>query len=345
MDKGGMTLDEFLAEWSNDDDCVLVHTSGSTGKPKPLRVEKKRMLASARTTCCFLGLDSSDVALLCMPLDYIAGKMVVVRSLACGMRLISVAPSSHPLSQLAEVPTFAAMVPMQVYCSMQDESERQKLMGIKNLIIGGGAIDPSLEEQLRSFPNNVWSTYGMTETLSHIALRRINDTDDSKASEYYTPFDGVDVSSLPDGRLRIYAPEICPEPLETNDIVEFDSTGRNFKVLGRADNVIDTGGIKVQIEEVEKLLHDVVPYDFAITRVADRKYGEAVAIAVAVPSDKGKEWLQKELDRLKEQVDESLHNKYYRPRYYFPVGHIPHTGTGKIARAEVEKLIDICHIH
>lgn len=245
MDKGGMTLDEFMAEWNNDDDSVLVHTSGSTGKPKPLRVEKKRMLASARTTCCFLGLDSSDVALLCMPLDYIAGKMVVVRSLACGMRLISVAPSSHPLSQLAEVPTFAAMVPMQVYCSMQDESERQKLMEIKNLIIGGGAIDPSLEEQLRFFPNNVWSTYGMTETLSHIALRRINDTDDSKASEYYTPFDGVDVSSLPDGRLRIYAPEICPEPLETNDIVEFDSTGRNFKVLGRADNVIDTGGIKI----------------------------------------------------------------------------------------------------
>ena len=185
----------------------------------------------------------------------------------------------------------------------------------------------------------------MTETLSHIALRRINDTDDSKASEYYTPFDGVDVSSLPDGRLRIYAPEICPEPLETNDIVEFDSTGRNFKVLGRADNVIDTGGIKVQIEEVEKLLHDVVPYDFAITRAADRKYGEAVAIAVALPSDKGKEWQQKELDRLKEQVDGSLHNRYYRPRYYFPVGHIPHTGTGKIARAEVEKLIDICHIH
>lgn len=345
MDKGGMTLDEFMAEWNNDDDSVLVHTSGSTGMPKPLRVEKKRMLASARTTCRFLGLDSSDVALLCMPLDYIAGKMVVVRSLACGMRLISVAPSSHPLSQLAEVPTFAAMVPMQVYCSMQDESERQKLMGIKNLIIGGGAIDQSLEEQLRSFPNNVWSTYGMTETLSHIALRRINDTDDSKASEYYTPFDGVDVSSLPDGRLRIYAPEICPEPLETNDIVEFDSTGRNFKALGRADNVIDTGGIKVQIEEVEKLLHVVVPYDFAITRVADRKYGEAVAIAVVLPSDKGKEWQQKELDRLKEQVDGSLHNRYYRPRYYFPVGHIPHTGTGKIARAEVEKLIDICHIH
>lgn len=345
MDKGGMTLDEVMAEWNNDDDSVLVHTSGSTGMPKPLRVEKKRMLASARTTCRFLGLDSSDVALLCMPLDYIAGKMVVVRSLACGMRLISVAPSSHPLSQLAEVPTFAAMVPMQVYCSMQDESERQKLMEIKNLIIGGGAIDPSLEEQLRFFPNNVWSTYGMTETLSHIALRRINDTDDSKASEYYTPFDGVDVSSLPDGRLRIYAPEICPEPLETNDIVEFDSTGRNFKVLGRADNVIDTGGIKVQIEEVEKLLHDVVPYDFAITRAADRKYGEAVAIAVVLPSDKGKEWQQKELDRLKEQVDGSLHNRYYRPRYYFPVGHIPHTGTGKIARAEVEKLIDICHIH
>lgn len=342
MDKGGMTLEEFIAEWNNDDGCVLVHTSGSTGKPKPLRVEKKRMIASAIVTCRFLGLDNTDTALLCMPLDYIAGKMVVVRSMACGMRLISVKPSSHPLKDLEEVPTFAAMVPLQVFSSMQDKVERQKLMKIRNLIIGGGAIDKALENQLRQFPNAVWSTYGMTETLSHVALRRVSGKD---ASEYYTPFDGIEVSAASDGRLRIFAPEICPELLETNDIVEFSSNGRDFKVLGRVDNVIDSGGIKIQIEQVEKTLHDVVPYDFVITKMADKKFGEAVAMVIAMPDLENGIMQNKELERLKEKINDSLDNKYYRPRSYFIVESIPRTGTGKIARKEVEKLLDICHIH
>ncbi len=342
MDKGGMTLEEFLAEWNNGDDCVLVHTSGSTGKPKPLRVEKKRMIASANVTCRFLGLDSSDTALLCMPLDYIAGKMVVVRSIVCGMKLINVTPCSHPLNGLENMPTFAAMVPMQVFSCMQNDEECQKLMKIKNLIIGGGAIDAALEKRLRQFPNAVWSTYGMTETLSHIALRRISGND---ASEYYTPFENVEVSATPDGRLRIYAPEICPELLETNDIVDFSPNGRDFKILGRTDNVIDSGGIKINAEQVENQLHDIVPYDFAITKVADEKFGEAVAMVVAMPMGEENASLKDELKKLKEKVNDSLENKYYRPRRYFVVETIPRTGTGKIARREVEMLLDICHIH
>ncbi len=342
MDKGDLTLEKFLEEWNNDDDKVLVHTSGSTGKPKPLRVEKKRMIASAKVTCSFLGLNSSDTALLCMPLDYIAGKMVVVRSLVCDMRLINVTSCSHPLKDLEEIPTFAAMVPMQVFSSMQDDEERRKLMKIKNLIIGGGAIDATLENQLMQFPNAVWSTYGMTETLSHIALRRING---NEASEYYTPFDNVEVSASQDGCLRIYAPEICPELLQTNDIVEFSPNGRDFKVLGRVDNVIDSGGIKIHAEQVEKLLHDIVPYDFAITKVADKKFGEAVAMVVAMPQGECNANLKDELEILKEKVNDSLENKYYRPKHYFVVETIPHTGTGKIARREVEMLLDICHIH
>ena len=166
-----MTLEEFIEQWNDASDVIEVHTSGSTGKPKRLLVEKRRMVNSARITCDFLGLKEGDTALLCMPLDYIAGKMVVVRSLVRGLRLIDVTPSSHPLKDISAHLDFAAMVPLQVYSSLQVPEEAELLKSIRHLIIGGGAIDESLESQLRSFPNAVWSTYGMTETLSHIALR------------------------------------------------------------------------------------------------------------------------------------------------------------------------------
>ena len=186
-----MTLSDFYSEWNDGTPFVKVRTSGSTGKPKEMHVEKKRMLASARITCDFLGLKSGDSALLCMPLDYIAGKMVVVRSIERGLRLIDVEPSSHPLRDVAEIPTFAAMVPMQVIKSLQVPEEAEKLRQIKQLIIGGGAIDSNLAEVLKTFPNNVWSTYGMTETLSHIALRRLNG---DYSSLWYTPFPSVKIS-------------------------------------------------------------------------------------------------------------------------------------------------------
>ncbi|MCI6688156.1 MAG: AMP-binding protein, partial [Prevotella sp.] len=237
-----MTLKEFIDEWNNDEPTVLVHTSGSTGKPKPLRVEKLRMAASAHITCAFLGLQRGDTALLCMPLDYIAGKMVVVRSLVCGLRLLTVEPCGHPLRGLSEAPVFAAMVPLQVYNSLQVEEERALLMQIKHLIIGGGAVSGEMAAELKHFPNAVWSTYGMTETLSHIALRRLSG---EEASDWYEPFEGVDVSLNADGCLVIDAPAVCATTLTTNDIAEIAPDGRHFRIRGRRDNVVCSGGIKL----------------------------------------------------------------------------------------------------
>ena len=184
------SLADFLAEWFSASEQMLVHTSGSTGTPKPMWVEKQRMMASACLTCSFLGLQENDTALLCMPLKYIAGKMVVVRALVYGLNLIVSPPSGHPLANLSTPPVFAAMIPMQVFNSLQNPSERALLTEIKHLIIGGGAVDAEVEKQLQAFPHAVWSTYGMTETLSHIALRRLNGP---SASEWYTPFDSVTI--------------------------------------------------------------------------------------------------------------------------------------------------------
>ena len=318
-----MSLEDFLKAWHNDSPYVQVQTSGSTGAPKPMLVEKERMLASARITCDFLGLKPGDTALLCMSLDYIAGKMMVVRALERGLRLVSVPPSGHPLATLDDdVIDFAAMVPLQVYNALQVSAEREHLMQVRQLIIGGGAIDEALAEALKVFPNAVWSTYGMTETLSHIALRRLSG---SEASDCYTPFPSVRVSLSPDGCLVIEAPAVCDGPLVTNDIAELLPDGR-FRILGRKDNVICSGGIKIQIEEVERQLRPHLQSPFLITRRPDRKFGEVCVLLTE--GDAAAASL----------VCERVLSKYHRPRLCLHVARIPLTETGKPARREAERL-------
>lgn len=324
-----MTLEDFFSEWNNDSDRVLVHTSGSTGKPKPMMVEKKRMLNSARITCDFLGLKPGDSALLCMSLDYIAGKMVVVRSIERHLHLISVSPSGHPLKDINEEITFAAMVPMQVYNTLQVPEERERLTHIRHLIIGGGAIDASLEKELQALPGNIaiWSTYGMTETLSHIALRRING---AEASEWYQPFDSVKISQTDEGCLVIDAPLVCAETLLTNDIVEIEPYIYNkveklrFRIKGRKDNVICSGGIKIQIEEVEALLKPHLEKPFMLAKKKDEKFGE---IAVLLSEDKGIKKVEATIRRLLSD------HKYWIPREFLHVDHLPLTETGKPKRS------------
>ena len=343
-----MSLEEFLEEWNSDSPYVEVKTSGSTGEPKRMLVEKQRMLASAKITCDFLGLKEGDTALLCMSLDYIAGKMMVVRAIERGLRLIDVEPSGHPLVNQGDGFTFAAMVPMQVYNSLQVPGERERLMMIKHLIIGGGAIDEAMAEELKSFPNHVWSTYGMTETLSHIALRRLNGPE---ASEWYTPFPSVSVSLNEEGCLVIDAPEVCQGRLVTNDIAEL-ATQRGqslmcsansahegqspcvpcvanvpFKILGRKDNVICSGGIKIQAEEVERMLKGHLRIPYLISKRPDKKFGEVVVMLTEGDVEEAK------------RACEAVLPKFQRPKAYIHVSEIPMTETKKPARRQAELLV------
>ncbi len=323
-----MSLDEFLAEWHNDSEFVHVQTSGSTGSPKPMMIEKRRMLASARITCDFLGLRPDDSALLCMSLDYIAGKMMVVRSLERQLRLVTVAPSGHPLSHLSPHSShfsplvFAAMVPLQVYNSLQVPEECERLREIRHLIIGGGAIDEAMAAQLKTFPHAVWSTYGMTETLSHIALRRLSGPE---ASDWYTPFPSVNLSLSVDGCLIIEAPEVCEERLVTNDIAVLSPEGR-FRILGRKDNMICSGGIKIQAEELERQLRPHLSAPFMITKRSDEKFGEVVVLLTEGDISDAR------------NVCEHILPKFHHPRIYLHVAQIPLTATGKPARKTAETI-------
>lgn len=364
-----MTIEKFLKEWNNESDKVLVHTSGSTGAPKPMWAEKCRMMNSARITCDFLGLHDGDTALLCMSLDYIAGKMMVVRAQERGLKLTTVEPCGNPFGKLldakdnisneelnnkriaqsnlevvnGEIPDggfdLVAMVPMQVYNTLRVPEEREMLMRTRHLIIGGGAIDDEMEAELRSFPNAVWSTYGMTETLSHIALRRINGAD---ASLYYEPFKSVDVSLNADGCLVINAPLVCDKPLTTNDIAEIissdsdtpdsagntGSSGCRFRILGRKDNVICSGGIKIQAEEVERLLKPYIRVPYIITKKRDSKFGEIVVLVVQSADAEG---IPVDMETILSACHRVL-PKFSQPREYLFIDSIPMTETGKLKR-------------
>lgn len=316
----------FLNEWFNDSPVITVHTSGSTGTPKELIARKDQMMQSARLTCEFLNLQAGDTALLCMNLRYIGAMMVVVRSLVAGLNLIVRPASGHPLSDISEPLKFAAMVPLQVYNTLYTPEEKEQLKQTEILIIGGGAVDEALEAEIKSLPIAVYSTYGMTETLSHIALRRLNG---STASEHYYPFPSVNLSLSPESTLVIEAPLVCDEILQTNDIARIYPDG-SFTILGRKDNVINSGGIKIQAEEVEKMLRPFIPVPFVITFVPDPRLGQAVTLLIAGQPD-----IQEIENKLR-----SILEPYYRPKHVLTTDCIPQTENGKINRAGCRALAE-----
>jgi O-succinylbenzoic acid--CoA ligase len=319
-------LEHFLNEWENDSLYIKVHTSGSTGKPKEMLVEKQRMRNSARITCDFLQLKAGDTALLCMPLDFIAGKMMVVRALERSMNLIAVTPSSHPLRDLGQSIQFAAMVPLQVFHTLEDDEETKRLKQIERLIIGGGAIDKALEEKLHTFPHAVYSTYGMTETLSHIALRRLSG---KEASDHYIPFPSVHLSLSDEQTLVIDAPLVAKEAVHTNDIATIYPDG-SFTISGRRDNIICSGGIKIQIEEVERKLRSDISSNFAITAVKDAALGEAVVLLIE----------KTDATNLTNDLFMKSLTKYERPKRILTTQHIPQTPNGKIDRTACRKIAE-----
>lgn len=322
-------LSDFQEKWISPEPTLSVHTSGSTGAPRPIEVEKVKMWASAEATLAALSLQPGNTALLAMPLRFIAAQMMVVRAMAGGLQLLPVVPSLHPYATLHEAPDFAALTPAQVFESLRVPHERSLLRRTLCLIIGGGAISPELEAELQRFPNPVWSTYGMTETLSHIALRRLNGPD---ASLLYRPLPGVEVSLSPQGTLQIDAPEICAGRVVTNDLAEITPEG-HFRILGRRDNVICSGGLKLQIEVLEEALAPL-PVPFQITHVPDARWGEAVTLLYVAAADRAEElaaFCREHLDR------------HAQPRHFLRVDALPLTETGKparqAARALAEKLL------
>ncbi len=316
----------FITDWYADDKELLVHTSGSTGTPKELRIAKEKMVNSALLTCNYFNLKKGDSILLCMPLQYIAGKMMLVRAVVAQLAVWVRPPQGRPVKELNQHIDFAAMVPLQLYNSLSFKEDRANLKAIRQVLIGGGSIDRGVEEQLASFTNGFYSSYGMTETVSHIALRKVNG---AERSEWYSPFPSVSLGQTDAGALTIDAPLVANEFLITNDVVEFNSRG-DFKVLGRLDNIINSGGVKIQVEKVEEKLRNLIDTPYVVTARPDARLGEAVTLLI--------ESQPYSTERLEQALLDAL-MPYEIPQSLFFVDKIPLTETKKISREKCKTIV------
>lgn len=310
----------FLANWFDEGDTINAQTSGSTGVPKAILLSKASMLASAKLTNQFFDLKPEDTALMCLSANYIAGKMMVVRAIAGNLNLVVIEPSSAPLFDYKI--DFAAMIPMQVESLLKSEIGILSLQKISKLIIGGSTVSSVLEEQLQQLSTKCYSTYGMTETVSHIALRSLNGT---YKSNLYEALDGVSFEQDSRDCLTIRARHLQSEPFITNDIVRLKSD-TSFEWLGRFDNVINSGGVKLFPETIEQKLSEIIPERFFISSLPDDKLGEKVVLIIESES-----YSSRKLDELDIKLSTKL-TRFEKPREFIFTPKFEETTSGKIKR-------------
>ncbi len=263
----------FILEWLDAKESISAKTSGSTGKPKAMELSKERMLHSAQLTGEYFKFKKGQTALLCLSTNFIAGKMMVVRAFLWQLNLILVNPNGHPLENLQSKIDFAAMVPLQVINCIK---EGINFALVSNLLIGGGAVDSYLEEQLQELPTNCFSSYGMTETVSHVAVKPLNG---DKKSNFYQGLGNVTFSLDERSCLQIEAPEVLAGSICTNDVANLID-GKHFIWLGRYDNVINSGGVKLFPEQIEEKLKDAISDPFFIAGVADQVLGQKLVLVI-----------------------------------------------------------------
>lgn len=317
-------LAAFLEKWWAPESTMPLHTSGSTGIPKCLHAAKAAMRASAEATCRVFDLQPGQNALLCLPLRYIAGQMMVVRALVGQLNLVVVDPSSTPLAGVETAIDFAPLVPMQVASTLAQPDGAEQLARMRTLLLGGGFVDSVLEEQLQSLPCRVFTSYGMTETLSHIALRASNGP---LRSQLYTPLPGVHISLSPAGTLQISVPYLGISQLTTNDLAELTPDGR-FRILGRVDAVINSGGIKIQAEDIERTLHGLTGLQVIALPHPHPVLGQCVALLW-----EGEAQQETTLRAACAQLP-----RYHQPQHLQRCL-LPRTESGKIARSRAAELL------
>ncbi len=347
----------FTQAWLRGDDAFEVRTSGSTGDPKPILLARRQMEASARATGAALGLAPGQVALVALPAHYIAGRMMLVRGCVLDLDMLLVEPAGDPFAALAHdaVLDFAAFVPLQMQalldvalvassdsCFPEDTARayryRHLLDGMRAILVGGAPIGAPLEAQLRQLAAPVYHTYGMTETATHVALRRVNGP---SATGRFVPLPGVVLGVDDRGCLHVRGPMTADTVVQTNDLVDLHPDG-SFAWLGRWDNIINTGGVKVQVEQVEAAVARVAADQrelglarrrFFVAGLAHERLGEEIVLLIeGAPLDPDQEsqllWaLGQELPR------------YHAPRRLLYLPAFLETTTGKIDRRRTQSTL------
>lgn len=312
---------EFLNDWFNESTYITSYTSGSTGPPRPLTIAKEAMIASAQLTVQHLQLSADMHALLCLSCRHIAGKMMVIRAMVAGMNLLVTEPSSLPLKKVMhERIDFAALVPMQLSAMLYEPAYVDKISAINTILIGGSEIPPALRTKLHAFPNRIYETFGMTETISHIALKLISQ---HSTQNYFTTLPGITVAADENNRLIIHAPYLSVTPLITNDIVELLDNTR-FRWLGRIDNVVNSAGIKLYPEQLEERLRPYLFCTFFLAGISDVKWGQKLIMLIETEKPIEKESI---MTRIAPLLD-----TYEMPKDIFFLPRFVYTSNGKINR-------------
>jgi len=320
----------FLESWFSKSDVIIVKTSGSTGTPKSISLQKEFVINSAKATGAFFDLQENTTALLCLPIQYIAGKLMLIRALTLGWKLDIIESNSNPLKTVEKQYDFTAMVPLQLQNSIS------KIHLIKKLIVGGGVVSSALQEKLQTVSTNVFATYGMTETITHIAVKKLNHSDSfgEKMSrlDFYQTLPNITIYKDERNCLVIEAPKVADEIIFTNDVIELVSD-RHFKWLGRFDNVINSGGVKLHPEKIEEKLAKIISTRFFVIGIPDEKLGEKLILFI--------EGNHKEMSF--ENIDLT---KFEIPKEIYFLNQFIETASGKIKRKKTfdffKELNDLC---
>lgn len=324
-------IGDFLLDWLNNKDDIKVTTSGSTGSPKLLALKKQSMVHSALATGDYFGLTPGNTALHCLPTGFIAGKMMLVRALILGLELDIVEPNSQPLAFSSKPYDFCAMVPLQLQQSIA------QLHHVKTLIVGGAPVTKKLQSKIQDTSCNVYATYGMTETVTHIAVKKLNHipslpggTTKQPVEEAFKTLPNISIETDERDCLVINAPRLTEQPVITNDMVALTSKN-SFKLLGRVDNVINSGGVKLFPEQIEEKLAQVIEAPFFVASKKNDSLGERLILVVEG---------QTNIDALKEAIKKTPQlDKYEVPKEIYSVPQFVTTASGKLQRKQTLELL------
>ncbi|SHG29749.1 O-succinylbenzoic acid--CoA ligase [Flavobacterium micromati] len=302
-------MGDFLLDWFDAKSYLELNTSGTTGTPKTIKIEKQAMINSALASGDFFDLKPGNTALHCLPTNFIAGKMMLVRAFILGLDIDFVSPSSRPLLNKDRSYDFAAMVPLQVQNSIAE------LFKVKKMIVGGAKMNHELESQLANLKTEVYETYGMTETITHIAAKRVGE-------EAFSLLPNVKIGIDDRNCLVIDAPNISNELIVTNDLVSLIDED-HFVFIGRIDNLINSGGIKLVPEKIEDKLSQKIHSRFFVAGMKDEDLGEKLVLIIEGDEQELEDTIFKKLD------------KYERPKEIFYVKKFAETENGKVKRKEI----------
>jgi O-succinylbenzoic acid--CoA ligase len=314
------SLHEFLNDWYADKPSIIVQTSGSTGRPKEMHLSKEACRKSALRTLKTFSVKPGKTALLCLPIETIAGKMMIIRALLGELTLIISEPKSNPLQNIDLQIDFIALVPYQVQRILEENPT--SLSEISTILIGGAAIPQHVSSALFTFGIQAFHTFGMTETLSHFAYRRVG----LREEKVYHALEGVQFDEE-NKELILYDQIIGVRQLKTGEHVNLLSNN-TFEWLGRMDFMINSGGVSISPEEVERVLSPYISQNFMVASLPHPDFGEQIILLI-----------ESERFSFDKHVFQCISNRYHRPKEIFFLESFSYTANGKINRKDTVKKI------